>query len=151
MSLSPELIQTAIEEDFECLRCGNCCKGDGLVTIGRRELRAMAAEMRLTPEEFVEEYAIRTGPGRWILRDKWVDTGHPGAPRREQWCILLDREPDGRYRCRVNEGKPDQCRSFPARWRNQDSLRSCAGLRAMMRRLRESVADDSDALTANEP
>jgi Fe-S-cluster containining protein len=41
-------------------------------------------------------------------------------------CIFL--QADG---CQIHAVKPEQCASFPMKWRNPDSFETCAGLRAL--------------------
>jgi Fe-S-cluster containining protein len=130
-----DILQDAIENEFECARCGHCCKGDGLVHFNPSEAEAMAAKLNLTKRQFLKTSAIAVDPKQGILRDKMVrGAGVNGAD--EKWCIFLERGNDGLYLCRVNEAKPEQCGSFPRAWRNSDSLQSCVGLRALMARLR---------------
>lgn len=126
--ITPELIQRSIEDEFECLRCGHCCKGSGVVDIGEAEADRMAAHLGMKRRDFLDSYAVEAGEGRWWLKDQ---------NNEERWCIFLEIDAEGLYGCRVNPAKPDQCASFPSGWRNPDSLRTCAGLRAMMRNLRE--------------
>lgn len=127
-------LQKAIEERFECLRCGNCCKGDGVVRIGPEELKRMAAKLGITEKAFIKQYTMIYGEQEWWLIDKIVEE----HGEQIKWCIFLEIMDDGLYGCRVNEAKPDQCASFPAKWRNNDSLRSCAGLRALRAELRKT-------------
>jgi uncharacterized protein len=127
-------MQQAIERDFQCMQCGHCCKGTGLVHVGAEEIARIARYLNLSEIEFLKEHAQEDGPGHWVLRDKWVDSASSG--KAELWCKFLETDPQGLYICAVNPAKPDQCASFPARWRNHDSLRTCAGLRALTARLR---------------
>ena len=128
-ALIPEqLVQEAIEKEFSCERCGNCCKGDGAVVIGPAEADRIAKFLKLTRREFVRRFAFKIGQDEWQLVDK---------ANREQWCIFLERGEDGLYGCAINAVKPDQCGSFPAKWKNEDSFRTCAGLRILMRKLKE--------------
>lgn len=92
----------------------------------------MARQLAIPPAEFIREYAVLQAPGHWWLTDRFVNTPHG----REQWCVFLTVDKDGLYGCRVNEAKPDQCGVFPARWRNSDSTRTCAGLRVLCAQLR---------------
>ena len=132
--IDPLRLQDAMETRFQCLQCGNCCKGPGLVHVDENETQRLADHLKLDVPAFRERYALEREPGHWVLRDKQMPA--PGSRQQELWCIFLDRLPDGKYICQVNAAKPDQCASFPAAWRNQDSLRSCAGLRAMVAELR---------------
>jgi len=122
--------QEAIATRFECTRCGNCCKGDGLVHINPEEADRLAGALGLARENFIREYAVRLGKDRWRLKDKWIPSPNHSQPA-EQWCIFLERDAAGLYGCSVNAAKPDQCASFPAGWRNPDSIRACPGLRIL--------------------
>jgi hypothetical protein len=136
--LLPEsLIQQSIEAEFQCERCGNCCKGDGAVRIDRDEADRIARFLGLAPREFLKTYATHVGGGYYWLQDR--------ADRQGRWCVFLDRDPDGLYRCKINPVKPEQCRSFPAKWRNEDSFRSCAGLKTLMRTLRARARPTADS------
>ncbi|MBI3736929.1 YkgJ family cysteine cluster protein [Candidatus Sumerlaeota bacterium] len=135
-AISEAEFQSAIEREFKCNRCGHCCKGDGVVEVGLEEIDRMAAHLGLSRKEFVGKYAVKAGATKWWL----IDQKNP-----ERWCIFLTLGPDGLYGCAVNEAKPDQCSSFPAKWRNEDSFRTCAGLRFLMRTLRERKSQVSAA------
>lgn len=121
-----EDLQTAIEQEFACHRCGACCKGEGVVRIGRVEADRMAKHLGLTRRKFLSLYARRASPNSWWLID--IDN-------EEKWCVFLTRDEQGRYGCKVNPVKPNQCASFPARWRNPDSFKSCEGLKALLARM----------------
>ena len=138
-----KIMQNAIEQEFHCLQCGHCCKGTGLVHIGPEETERMARYLDLSPEEFLKAHALEDGPGHWVLRDKWVDPPHGG--KSELWCKFLEVDAQGLYICSVNPTKPDQCASFPAKWRNHDSLRTCAGLRALTARVRARSESATEA------
>ncbi len=135
----PHVLQHAIETRFVCHRCGHCCKGDGLVQFGPLEADRMADHLGLSRRQFLKQFALRVEDDQWILRDRFVQDARTGG-RREQWCIFLERDADGRYGCRVNPAKPDQCGSFPAQWRNPDSLQTCVGLRRLLADLKAEPA-----------
>lgn len=132
--VADEVVQHAIEQEFECHRCGNCCKGEGVVKIGRVEADRMAKHLGLSRRVFLERYAQRVSPNTWWLIDR---------DNEERWCIFLTRDAEGRYGCMVNAAKPNQCAAFPAKWRNSDSFKTCPGLRALMARL-EARRGDSE-------
>jgi Fe-S-cluster containining protein len=136
--IDPDRLQTAMETRFHCLQCGNCCKGPGLVHIGEEETQRLADFMQLDAETFRQRFAKERPGGDWVLIDKQVAVR--GSRQKELWCIFLEQLPDGKFICQVNPAKPDQCASFPAAWRNWDSMKSCAGLRAMVAELRNEDA-----------
>lgn len=135
--IDADVLQDAIETQFQCAQCGHCCKGDGLVRIGPVEADRAAVAVGLTRHRFLKAYTLRIDQKQWIVRDRWVPSPHP-AGEKEKWCIFLERGSDGLYRCQLHHAKPDQCQSFPAKWRNPDSLTTCVGLRHLLALLRRS-------------
>jgi len=81
---------------FECLRCSQCCTGEGAAWLLCEELPAAAALLDLAPEAFVELYCRRRGEKYEIICDE------------NGVCILLG--PDG---CRIHQAKPRICRAWP--------------------------------------
>ena len=140
--IDEETLSDAIRTRFECLRCGHCCQGDGIVTFNAVKAGAMARLLGLTRRQFLKTYAIRVKTGQWMLKDRMVKTGNPNQPG-EKWCIFLEQDSSGLYQCRVNESKPDQCDSFPTQWRNTDSLKTCAGLRNLTAALRRAARESA--------
>lgn len=131
-------LQEAIEQHFQCARCGHCCKGDGLVRLGLPEVERITHALGISRKEFEKSWGLPFGRGQWVLRDRFVERAWPSG-RREQWCIFLELGADGLFGCRLQAAKPDQCRSFPRAWRNADSLETCVGLRALAARLRRET------------
>ncbi|MCL5268973.1 MAG: YkgJ family cysteine cluster protein [bacterium] len=126
--------RNAIESEFECTRCGQCCKGDGVVRINLDQAQRMAAALGMDKRRFLKAHAIRAGLREWWLKDKLQYPGGLTGPE-EKWCIFLEVGEDRRYFCRVNDVKPQQCRDFPAKWQNGDSLFTCMGLRRLRKKL----------------
>ena len=85
---------------FECTQCGLCCtvRGDyACVYVDETECRKLAAVLGL-------------GPGVLKKRFTFVDEDGWRQLRFEQGrCVFLE----GEGRCRVYEGRPMQCRTFP--------------------------------------
>jgi hypothetical protein len=126
--IPPDELQEAIEHEFVCERCGHCCTGEGAVRIGPAEADRMARHLGLPRRKFLKQYARQVAPEQWWL----LDQANP-----DLWCIFLVRGEDGLFGCRVNAAKPNQCLSFPAKWRNPGSLKTCAGLRTLVSKLQE--------------
>lgn len=122
-----EQLRQAIDNHFACARCGACCKGDGLVHCSAAEIERLADQVGMTRRQFVRRFAVRERD-EWILKDKLIFSGNPSA-RPEKWCVFLDRGADGLYGCIVDDAKPEQCKEFPAKWINPDSMQTCVGLR----------------------
>jgi Fe-S-cluster containining protein len=131
-------LRQAIEREFACHRCGACCKGEGLVHVGAGEAKALAEALGMDRDAFLARFARSDGPGHWILRDK-IAKLRPVGPT-QTWCVFLERHADGHYGCQVNGAKPRQCATFPAAWRNPDSMSDCVGLRRL-----QGVLDASNA------
>lgn len=114
---------------FTCTQCGDCCSGaPGYVWFTPEEAQAMAAELKLTVEQFLEQYAKAYGE-KWSLRDHRTRHGYD--------CVFLTRDEQGRGRCSVYKVRPMQCRTWPF-WpenlRNErsylDAAKKCPGTAA---------------------
>ncbi|MCX7625520.1 MAG: YkgJ family cysteine cluster protein [Candidatus Sumerlaeaceae bacterium] len=108
--------------EFVCLRCGNCCRGEGIVRVGLAEALRIADYLGVSVNEFFERYTKEpetrddAAKGlRWLLN----------KPGSDQECIFLEENC-----CRIHTVKPEKCRTFPLAWRTRDVLTYCAGLRA---------------------
>ena len=99
------------ERQFQCARCGRCCKGDGIVRVDPDEAAPMARALGLSPSRFLKDFALQVQPRSWILQDRMNPTANAGG-EGEKWCVMLKRCPDGLYGCRLQEVKPRQCRNF---------------------------------------
>ena len=84
---------------FECTGCGRCCRGPtpGRVWVTIREIKALAAFLKLDIETFARRYLLRSGRRLSLLESASRD------------CIFW-REDVG---CSVYEVRPDQCRLYP--------------------------------------
>ncbi len=86
---------------FECARCAGCCGGfPGYVWATDDEIDRAAEFLRVTPDEFTEEYARRVN-GRYTFKEV------------ENWnCVMLGGA-EGGSGCRIYPVRPVQCRTFP--------------------------------------
>jgi len=91
---------------FECTMCGNCCTGpSGFVLFTDEEADAMAAEIGVPRDRFIERYTRETSLGR-SLAEK------PSAFGQD--CIFLDRDTlPGKAVCGLYGARPTQCRTWP--------------------------------------
>jgi hypothetical protein len=86
---------------FECTRCAGCCGGfPGYVWITREEIDRAAESLRVTPDEFIEQYTRRIG-GRYTLEEV------------KNWNCVMLRDAGGDSGCRIYPVRPVQCRTFP--------------------------------------
>ena len=108
---------------FSCTRCSRCCRHTpGFVFLSSRDLRALAAALRLSEGDVTARYCRQVPVGiatRLSLRER---------PNLD--CIFWEN--DG---CLVYESRPLQCRSFPfwssalssrAEW--EEAAASCPGI-----------------------
>ena len=96
---------------YECTRCGNCCRWEGIVRLQEDEIDRISEFLGMTPQTFVEAYT-RLAPHRRGLALIDNEKGH---------CIMLTE--DGL--CRIHPVKPEQCRGFPNVWRTPDWRKHC--------------------------
>ena len=82
---------------FTCRMCGECCRGEGGIVVGPRDLPRLCGHLRMEAERFIAHYCyqhdgkikIRTGPGN---------------------CCVFFLPGSG---CSVHKAKPDICRAWP--------------------------------------
>jgi Fe-S-cluster containining protein len=106
---------------FECTGCGQCCTGaPGYIWVNEEEILQIAQFLKLTIEEFSEQY-LRRVKGRLSLIE---------LPKTYDCIFLKDRK------CQIYPVRPTQCRTFPwwpqhlkseKDW--QEAARFCEGIR----------------------
>lgn len=91
---------------FSCTMCGDCCTGPpGYVRFTPDEGRAMATELGISEDEFLDQYTHQTSIGR-SLDEKKTPFGYD--------CVFLDREKiPGKAVCGLYNSRPSQCRTWP--------------------------------------
>ena len=98
---------------FSCTYCGNCCSGaPGYVWVAYQEIAALARALGLTTEQFETHHTRRVGSRQSLLE---FDNGD---------CEFLERDLDGRARCKIYAVRPLQCRTWPLWESNLRSPRS---------------------------
>ncbi len=102
---------------FVCQRCGNCCRGAGIVRVSFGEIAAIAIYLQLPEQAFIDAYT-RLAPDR---------SGLIFLDRPDGGCIFLQGEETPE--CRINPVKPRQCRTFPADWTYPGWEKECSGAR----------------------
>lgn len=84
---------------FECSQCGDCCSGSpGFVWVSTDEMRAIAATMNMSFDEFEDQYTKPWGARRSL---KEFPNGD---------CVFLDEDTRG---CSIYDVRPGQCRTWP--------------------------------------
>lgn len=84
-------------EVFACKCCGECCRGQGGIILGRKDSARLAEFFGIAVDAFHALYAEEKRYKRRLL------TGEDGA------CVFFV---DG-ARCGIHEAKPDICRTWP--------------------------------------
>ena len=85
-----------------CTSCpGYCCRWGGYVWITEGEMIKMAGIMKLSLEDFANEY-VKAAYGRFSLQERLRDG--------EYHCAMFD---PFNNRCLVYDARPKQCRTFP--------------------------------------
>lgn len=115
---------------FDCVQCGDCCKGFGGTYLTDKDMTAIADHLNISVEMFRDRYCAPSGK-RYVL-----------AQRPDGFCIFWDRN------CTIHAIKPRMCRQWPyidsllkeiGNWRIMSSV--CPGIRPDVDedRLRERV------------
>lgn len=99
-----------------CVRCGNCCRGEGIVRLAEGEPEKIAAFLGVTTEEFVNAKTELALDRRGLVLKDDPETGD---------CIFF-RGGD----CEINDVKPRQCRGFPTEWNNEGWENICEGAKS---------------------
>jgi Fe-S-cluster containining protein len=109
---------------FSCTGCGRCCSGEpGAVWLSPGDLAALAEVLGESEEVVVRRYC-RVLDGKLALRE--VKRIELGAAAIQHDCIFLE----GGKLCRIYEGRPTQCRTFPFWPEVMESRESWEALRA---------------------
>ena len=66
--------------EFVCLRCGNCCRGDGCVWLSRDDVTRIARHLGLKRGEFLRRFTRR-------VEDRLALTDQPGPERA---CVFYE-------------------------------------------------------------
>ncbi len=105
-----------MSSDFECKRCGNCCRWRGYVRVSAKEIDAIAEFLGMSPAEFIDTSTRLTG-------DR---TGLSLLENPDGSCPYLEDSPEGPA-CRLQAVKPRQCCDFPLKWNFPGWENECAG------------------------
>jgi uncharacterized protein len=115
-----------MKEEFQCLKCGNCCRPRGYVRLQENEAELIAGYQGMEVLQFVKE-CTRLTADRTCLSLNERDDGT---------CIFLTEDST----CMINDVKPQQCRDFPETWSYAGAEKLCPVLARM---------NESGALSGN--
>jgi Fe-S-cluster containining protein len=82
---------------FECVKCGKCCKWEGVVRLTSEDVERLAKHLKIDTSECLDKY---TNDGK-TLKDK----------KDNQECVFLKDN-----QCSVWDSKPEQCGKFPIKY-----------------------------------
>lgn len=82
---------------FECTKCGKCCKWDGVVNLNPDDIQRLAEALKIDKSEVIDKY---TNDGK-TLKDK---------PNSKE-CVFLKND-----LCEIHDKKPEQCEDFPKKY-----------------------------------
>ena len=80
---------------FNCIKCGDCCKGYGGTFVSGDEIRKIADYLKTDPERFVENYCQMSG-GKPVL-----------GQGKDGYCIFWEDI------CKIHPVKPRMCKMWP--------------------------------------
>lgn len=82
---------------FDCRMCGNCCYGEGGISVDHEEMERIAHFLDLTPKAFLSRFCYENH-GRIYVR-----TGS------DNFCVFYDNEKS----CQIHPVKPKICCLWP--------------------------------------
>lgn len=80
---------------FNCIQCGECCKGFGGTYVSDADLAAIAEYLKLSVTDIRNSYCVLSG-GKPLL-----------AQRPDGYCVFWDQI------CSIHQVKPRMCRNWP--------------------------------------
>lgn len=104
---------------FKCVRCGACCRWEGLVRLDDQEIHANAQFLEMTIEHFIDKYTQITYDRTGL---SLID--HP----QTKYCIFYN---DDNKSCLIQSVKPKQCSAFPYTWRFDGWSEYCQGAKLL--------------------
>jgi len=100
MSLDPyDYLRIQIQMDFQCQRCGHCCRVADPIDIYPKDIRRLASFFNISEEEMIEEYTI-PHHSETDLR----------AFKATVPCRFYDEAKKG---CKIYQARPMVCRCSP--------------------------------------
>ncbi len=110
-----------IIENFQCLKCGTCCRWKGYVRLQNSEIDKISEFLNLNIDDFIANYTRITADRSGLSLNENNDSS----------CIFLIKNKNGEDICEINKVKPQQCKNFPHFWRFKNWKNECAGGKAL--------------------
>lgn len=86
--------------DFECVKCGACCKWEGVVVLTPEDIKRIAEHLSVDENEFLDKYTKKHGKDTVLINKSESSS-----------CIFLKDN-----KCSVWDVKPKQCADFPKKF-----------------------------------
>ncbi len=99
--------------NFQCQRCGACCKQPGFVYLASGEAERLADHFKIDVYAFTEDYSLLLDRQHLVLRKN-----------PDESCLFWGKEG-----CSIYAVRPAQCREFPLSWKTENSQNYCEGLK----------------------
>jgi uncharacterized protein len=99
---------------YLCQRCGNCCRWPGDVIVTEEEVRAIAAHVGMSEENFIQQRTRLSANRRHLSIIEKADGS----------CHYLE----GQNQCLIQPVKPAQCKGFPNAWRFDGWREKCEAI-----------------------
>lgn len=93
-------MKTVDGKKFECIKCGACCKWEGVVVLTPEDIDRLAKNFDKDKEDFLSEYT--TTFGKLTVLSNKPDT---------DICVFLKNN-----KCSVWDDKPKQCADYPKKY-----------------------------------
>lgn len=111
----PKDFESRIEQ-FECMRCNECCRKPGYVYLAEGEPEKISEFLSLDVRDFLDRFCDLLDRRRVVLKKQ------PGS----EACVFLNDQG-----CVIHTAKPVQCLDFPRKWQTPASFDYCQGLKAL--------------------
>ncbi len=104
------------DDNFKCLRCGQCCREAGFVYLTEADVDRIADYLDMSIDAFMARYTRLVADRRKLSLIENDDDS----------CIFLD----ARNHCEIQAVKPLHCKAFPGQWRYRRMSAVCEGWNA---------------------
>ena len=101
-------------KNFQCQRCGACCRWEGPVRVSEKEVDAIADFLHIPVQDFIRDHTVLTADRRSLSLRENPDGSCSYYDPRTRLCL-------------IQPVKPAQCRNFPLRWNFPGWEKLCAG------------------------
>lgn len=105
-------------DDFQCKRCGICCKWEGPVRVSEQEISAIAQFLNIPEDIFIRDHTVLAPDRRSLSLMEKADGS----------CVYYDDEAKA---CVLQSVKPQQCKDFPKTWNFPGWDKICEGGKAL--------------------